>query len=357
LLHEGRYYYIGCAWGPDITYGRGQSSPVTTSFGILESGIANTTAGYPTESNITISVSSGAIAPYRQRLTVVYPTGSSAIWTWPMSGTISARTNVLASIVFDARDMLYGQTVHQALEIISNDPLSPSNTVPLAMQTGLHKPGLHPEPAYTFGSSNTIAWTSVLEAQTYWSEYSLNTGFSPSVNAGWIADTSVLFTNLADETLYYYRTRAAVSSVLGQAQSEWSEWTSSRQISPSGDSDGDGMQNDWEDSFGLNPLSDTDADGDMDRDGLSNQSEYGADTDPADNASKLNLERFSISPTNVMLEWCGGINATQYLECSENLLSSEWYIVYTNIPPTAISNSMELNSFDPFRLYRIKAAR
>jgi hypothetical protein len=274
-----------------------------------------------------------------------------------MSGTISARTNVLASIVFDARNMLYGQTVHQALEIISNDLLSPSNTVPLAMQTGLHKPGLHPEPAYTFGSSNTIAWISVLEAQTYWSEYSLNTGFSPAVNAGWIADTSVLFTNLADETLYYYRTRAAVSSVLGQAQSEWSDWTSSRQISPSGDSDGDGMQNAWEDSYGLNPLSDTDGDGDMDRDGLSNRSEYGADTNPTNADSQLSLECSFISSTNAILEWCGGINATQYLECSDNLLSSEWYIVYTNTPPTAISNALELNSLDRFRIYRIKAER
>ncbi len=48
------------------------------------------------------------------------------------------------------------------------------------------------------------------------------------------------------------------------------------------DTDGDGMTNDWEASYGLNPFDRNDADGDLDGDGVTNLGEFNAQTDPTD---------------------------------------------------------------------------
>jgi len=58
---------------------------------------------------------------------------------------------------------------------------------------------------------------------------------------------------------------------------------------PLSDRDFDGMPNDWETTYGLNPDLPTDADLDTDRDGLTNLAEYLAGTDPQDPASALTL--------------------------------------------------------------------
>ena len=48
------------------------------------------------------------------------------------------------------------------------------------------------------------------------------------------------------------------------------------------DTDGDGMSNAWEASYGLNPFDPTDAAGDLDSDGITNLGEFNAETDPTD---------------------------------------------------------------------------
>ncbi len=48
------------------------------------------------------------------------------------------------------------------------------------------------------------------------------------------------------------------------------------------DTDGDGMTNAWEASYGLNPFDASDAGGDLDSDGLANLEEFNAGTDPTD---------------------------------------------------------------------------
>ena len=63
-----------------------------------------------------------------------------------------------------------------------------------------------------------------------------------------------------------------------------------------GDSDGDGMPNDWEILYGLNPNDPTDAGQDADGDGMTNLQEFLAGTNPRDPASKLWI---SISPKSL----------------------------------------------------------
>jgi len=48
------------------------------------------------------------------------------------------------------------------------------------------------------------------------------------------------------------------------------------------DADGDGMADDWEKRYGLNPANAADADADADKDGFTNLEEYKAKTDPTD---------------------------------------------------------------------------
>jgi hypothetical protein len=61
---------------------------------------------------------------------------------------------------------------------------------------------------------------------------------------------------------------------------------------PDADSDGDGMQNGWEQAHGLNPFFD-DARLDLDGDGQSNIVEYYAGTDPQDRTKFLKWESIS----------------------------------------------------------------
>ena len=51
------------------------------------------------------------------------------------------------------------------------------------------------------------------------------------------------------------------------------------------DTDADGLPDDWEKKYGLNPNDPADADGDLDGDGFTNIEEHDAQTDPADAAS------------------------------------------------------------------------
>jgi hypothetical protein len=60
------------------------------------------------------------------------------------------------------------------------------------------------------------------------------------------------------------------------------------------DSDGDGMPDEWETAFGLDPNNSNDASADADGDGLANLGEYLAGTDPGDAASVLRLANVSL---------------------------------------------------------------
>jgi hypothetical protein len=59
------------------------------------------------------------------------------------------------------------------------------------------------------------------------------------------------------------------------------------------------------------------------------------------------------------ITWIGGTGARQLLDCSTNLVSGPWTTVFTNEPPTAVTNSVVDTgaASDAVRIYRLKARR
>ena len=124
------------------------------------------------------------------------------------------------------------------------------------------------------------------------------------------------------------------------------------------DSDGDGLL-DGEElyTYGSDPWKE-----DTDGDGMPDLAEAIADTDLRDSESVLRIEGIDAWGTNnwVRIRWQGGRDAVQYLMRAERLTGdgSEWTVVYTNLPPTAIITNLidEVGSNQMF-FYRIKACR
>ena len=80
---------------------------------------------------------------------------------------------------------------------------------------------------------------------------------------------------------------------------------------------------------------------DYDGDGMDNQAESAADTDPGDPDSRLAI--VDCIPTNgVTVTWIGGQQARQVVEVRQDLASSteQWAPVYTNQPVTPITNTL-----------------
>ena len=86
---------------------------------------------------------------------------------------------------------------------------------------------------------------------------------------------------------------------------------------------------------------------------------YQADLNPTNAASRLAFVGANGGGNGVQLTWIGGINSTQYLVSAPTLAATQWNTIYTNLPPTSLTNSVIItgtaSSSNCF--YRIKAAR
>jgi len=86
---------------------------------------------------------------------------------------------------------------------------------------------------------------------------------------------------------------------------------------------------------------------------------YDADLNPTNATSRLAITGLGVVSGNAHLTWIGGNNAWQYVECTPSLASDQWTTIFTNTPPTAITNTVILGGADGFTnlFYRIKANR
>ena len=126
------------------------------------------------------------------------------------------------------------------------------------------------------------------------------------------------------------------------------------------DTDADGIPDNWEIAYGLNPTNDGDAVENWDTDSLNNLQEYLADTNPTNAGSALRIIGIGVSNGTVSIRWQGGVHAIQYLEKTEDLSdASPWTCRHILVPPSGITNAW----YDPLasrgsnRYYRVRAVR
>ncbi|WP_150107597.1 alpha-amylase family glycosyl hydrolase [Pedosphaera parvula] len=111
----------------------------------------------------------------------------------------------------------------------------------------------------------------------------------------------------------------------------------SRQALPLLDSDGDGLLNGWEQLHFGDPISAV-ASADDDGDGVDNLHEQAADTDPKSANSVLKFTGIQAGNGQITLTWKGGQSVRQVLKQASQL-NGPWNAIYTNNPPTAITNT------------------
>jgi hypothetical protein len=109
---------------------------------------------------------------------------------------------------------------------------------------------------------------------------------------------------------------------------------------PNLDADGDGLLNGWEQANFGSPTAAVATD-DPDGDGLNNLQEQAAGTDPNDPNSVLKFIGGKVNNFGFNLSWQGGQTARQVLMQSTNL-GATWKAIYTNQPPTPITNSINV---------------
>lgn len=136
--------------------------------------------------------------------------------------------------------------------------------------------------------------------------------------------------------------------------------TDGDEIVRSCDTDGDGIPNDWETEYGLNPDNHDDAAEHWDSDPLNNLQEYLADTNPTNSQSSLELIDIEISEDDIEITWKGGAAAAQYVESAT--ISQEtpvWDCRHIIVPPTGVTNTWSHSDSTGLanQIYRIRAIR
>jgi glucose/arabinose dehydrogenase len=100
------------------------------------------------------------------------------------------------------------------------------------------------------------------------------------------------------------------------------------------DTDGDGISDEWELAYGLNPNLASDASLDLDGDGFTNLKEFLAGTDPQNPASVLGILKTELLGDNICI-YINSISGKQYLvERSLAYPADQWEIVQEHVPGT-----------------------
>jgi len=125
------------------------------------------------------------------------------------------------------------------------------------------------------------------------------------------------------------------------------------------DTDDDQMPDGWEVDNTLDPLVD-DAGQDPDFDTMNNGGEYVADTNPRDGDSVLSIINVAAEYGGIRVDWKGGRDAWQILECRSDLTSTtdQWTAIFGVPPPTPLTNAIiDLGATNHVLFYRIRAER
>jgi len=124
------------------------------------------------------------------------------------------------------------------------------------------------------------------------------------------------------------------------------------------DSDADQMPDGWEVGNELDPLAD-DAGEDPDTDTMGNRGEYVADTDPRNPESVLSVTDVAAELGGIRIDWKGGRQAWQFLECRGELgTNAPWTPILAVPPPSPLTNAIiDFGNSNQTLFYRIRAER
>ena len=124
------------------------------------------------------------------------------------------------------------------------------------------------------------------------------------------------------------------------------------------DTDDDAMPDGWEVTYALNALT-NDAAFDPDGDRMPNLGEYGSDTHPRNADSVLRIEHVAPQLGGIRIDWKGGRQAWQFLECRPDLTTgAPWTPILAVPPPTPLTNAIiDLGATNRTLFYRIRAER
>ena len=108
----------------------------------------------------------------------------------------------------------------------------------------------------------------------------------------------------------------------------------------------------WLASYGFTGDLDAAAEGDSDSDGMATWQEWRTDTDPTNALSLLALTGAATTPAALQLSWIGGVARTQIVLQAASP-AGPWQGIYTNLPPTPTTNTLECPAALPAGFYRI----
>jgi len=107
------------------------------------------------------------------------------------------------------------------------------------------------------------------------------------------------------------------------------------------DRDGDGMPNDWERTYSLNPDDPADAKLDSDGDGLTNLQEYLSGTNPRDASSHLKFDSVTVSAGTVTLRLTAVANRSYTIQYRDDLAAGDWQKL-TNVLAGAATHAADV---------------
>ena len=152
--------------------------------------------------------------------------------------------------------------------------------------------------------------------------------------------------------------RVGITNSVGPA----SGLTSNAVLTVVADTDGDGIPDDWENTYGFLAGDPNDGAGDTDHDGLTNLQEYLAGTDPASGTNYLRVERFTAEPNGAMqLEFNAVSNRTYAVEFLDEAKPGDWQVL-SEIVARSTNHSVEVLDSPPpdpvrKRFYRVVTPR
>jgi len=113
-----------------------------------------------------------------------------------------------------------------------------------------------------------------------------------------------------------------------------------------------GVPEAWLAGYGWNQDFEAAAEADPDHDGMATWAEWLADTDPTNTLSLLAVTSLNPITNNFSLTWCGGIHRTQQIQQASSS-AGPWISVYTNLPPTAVTNTITMPLRSGSSFYRL----